>query len=55
LVEPRAMFRSKVEHMLMARIAKKGPSLHASAQVLGHKGDLAPLGGAARLIASPAG
>src|SRR5688572_28302094 len=44
LVEPGAMFRGKVKHMRMARIAEESPSLCASTQLLGHKGYLAPLG-----------
>jgi hypothetical protein len=44
LVEPGAMFRGKVKHMLMAWIAEESPSLCASTQVLSHKGYLAPLG-----------
>jgi hypothetical protein len=43
LVGPGAMFGRKMEHMLMARITQEGPPLHTSAQVLGHKGHLAPL------------
>ena len=30
LIKPRAMFGGKMENMLMARIAQKGPPLHAS-------------------------
>ncbi len=44
LVEPGAMFGRKMEHMLMARITQEGTPLHASAQGLGNKGHLAPLG-----------
>ena len=31
LVEPGAVFRRKMEHMSMTRIAQEGPALHASA------------------------
>src|SRR2546428_3449146 len=44
LVEQGAMFGRQVEHMLMARIAQERPPLPPAAQVLGHKGHLAPLG-----------
>jgi len=55
LVEPRAMFGGEVEHMLMAWIAEEGPSLHASAQVLGHQGHLAPLGHQTAQVEAPVG
>ena len=38
------MFGGKVEDMLMGRIAQESAPLHTSAQVLRHKGHLAPLG-----------
>ncbi len=49
------MFGRKVEHMLMARITQKGTPLHASAQVLGDKGHLAPLGHQTTDVKAPMG
>ena len=43
LVEPGTVFRRKMEHMPMARIAQEGPALHASAQVFGPIRDITPL------------
>ena len=55
LIEPGAMFGRKVEHMLMSRVAQKGPSLPASAQILGDKGPLAPLGDQTAEVEAPVG
>jgi len=43
LVEPGAVFRGKMEHMSMTRIAEKNPSLYTAAEVFGHIWDLTPL------------
>src|SRR5262249_25363468 len=43
LVEPGAVCGRKVEDMRMAWITQEGPALYPMAQVLGHKGHLAPL------------
>src|SRR5215831_20844097 len=53
LVEPGAMFRCKVEHMLMARITQERPPLHSSAQVRGHTGHFAPLSNRTADIKAP--
>lgn len=55
LVEPRAVFRRKMEHMPMARIAQESLSLPAAAQVLGHIRDLTPLRHAATDREAPMG
>src|SRR5262245_53294614 len=47
------MFRGKVEHMLMARIAQEGPPLYTSAQGVGNTGHLAPLGDQAADLEAP--
>ncbi len=55
LVEPRAMCRRKVNDMLMAWIAQESSPLHTSAEVLSHKGYLAPLGDLATDLKAPVG
>ena len=49
------MFGRKVEHMRMARITQEGAPLHASAQGLGDKGHLAPLGHQTPDVKAPMG
>jgi hypothetical protein len=55
LVEPRAMFRRKVEHMLMVRIAQEGTPLYPAAQVLGNTGHVAPWGDQPADLQAPVG
>lgn len=55
LVEPGAVFRSKMEHMIMARSAEKSPALHAATQVFGHIRHLTPLRDAATDLEAPMG
>ena len=45
----------KVEDMRMGRIAQKGTPMHTAAQVLGHKGHVAPLGDQTTDIEAPRG
>ena len=55
LVEPRAMFRRKVEHMLMVRITQEGTPLYPAAQILGNTGHVAPLGDQPADLQAPVG
>ena len=55
LVEPGAMFRRKVEHMLMARIAQEGTPLSPAVQMLGNIGHVTPLGDPPADLKAPVG
>src|SRR5215469_1106849 len=49
------MFGRKVEHMLMARITQECSPLHTAAEVVDHKGHLAPLGDYTADLEAPVG
>ena len=55
LVKPGAVFRGKVEHMRMGRVAQKGTPLDTAAQVLRHTGHVAPLGNQTADLQAPVG
>jgi hypothetical protein len=55
LVEPGAVFRRKMAHMSMTRIAQEGPALHASTQVFGPIRDITPLRHEAPDLEAPMG
>ena len=49
------MFRRKMKDMLMGLITQECPPLHPSAQVLGHKGHVAPVGDQTADLKAPVG